>query len=69
MKSIQPDILVNNRLGLSEEEKLHADGGGGSGDSEVLGDFGSPEHVIVGSEAAVGIQPGHHVEAVGLHER
>ncbi|MEX3615416.1 alpha-L-fucosidase [Paenibacillus glucanolyticus] len=47
MKSIQPDILVNNRLGLSEEEKLHADGGGGSGDSEVLGDFGSPEHVIV----------------------
>lgn len=42
MKSIQPDILVNNRLGLSEEEKLHADGGGGSGDSEVLGDFGSP---------------------------
>lgn len=47
MKGLQPHILVNNRLGPSEGTKTYADGGAGAGDSDVLGDFGTPEHQIV----------------------
>ncbi|ANS73248.1 alpha-L-fucosidase [Paenibacillus yonginensis] len=47
MKEIQPNILVNNRLGSSKADNVYADGGAGAGDSEVLGDFGTPEHVII----------------------
>ena len=46
----QPDILINNRLGLLPVEgsplKPHADGGMGVGESRTLGDFGTPEHHI-----------------------
>lgn len=47
MKQLQPHILVNNRLGPSTGTTTYADGGAGAGDSEVLGDFGTPEHLIV----------------------
>ncbi|WP_020620645.1 alpha-L-fucosidase [Paenibacillus daejeonensis] len=48
MRRLQPHILVNNRLGYSEQhDGFRADGGVGAGDSDTLGDFGTPEHVIV----------------------
>jgi alpha-L-fucosidase len=50
IRSLQPDILINNRLGLIPAEgdpsKPHADGGMGVGESRQLGDFGTPEHHI-----------------------
>lgn len=51
MRKLQPNILVNNRLGYSNKIEGHrADGGIGAGDSDTLGDFGTPEHAIA-SEA------------------
>jgi alpha-L-fucosidase len=50
IRRLQPDILINNRLGLLPSEgdpsKAHADGGYGVGESRTLGDFGTPEHHI-----------------------
>ncbi|MEW6355900.1 MAG: alpha-L-fucosidase [Planctomycetota bacterium] len=51
MRSIQPHILINNRLGKPHEHELKqqkesADGGAGAGESAELGDFGTPEHHI-----------------------
>lgn len=51
MRKLQPNILINNRLGYSNKIEGHrADGGIGAGDSDTLGDFGTPEHAIA-SEA------------------
>ncbi|MFC4597099.1 alpha-L-fucosidase [Cohnella hongkongensis] len=48
MRRLQPNILINNRLGYSAaHDGYRADGGMGAGDSETLGDFGTPEHLIV----------------------
>ncbi|MDI4647829.1 alpha-L-fucosidase [Cohnella hashimotonis] len=48
MRKLQPNILINNRLGYSEQhDGYRADGGIGAGDSDTLGDFGTPEHLIV----------------------
>jgi len=46
IRSLQPDILVNNRLGKSSRPSASADGGEGAGESSTLGDFGTPEHQI-----------------------
>ena len=48
IRSLQPEILINNRLGLPEETKNvgAADGGTGAGQTATLGDFGTPEHHI-----------------------
>jgi len=50
IRELQPDILINNRLGLLPAEGpanlAHADGGMGVGESLQLGDFGTPEHHI-----------------------
>lgn len=47
MRKIQPHILINNRLGLAKDTgKTFADGGMGAGESDELGDFGTPEHNI-----------------------
>ncbi|GIO35304.1 alpha-L-fucosidase [Paenibacillus antibioticophila] len=51
MRRLQPHILINNRLGYSNKiDGYRADGGIGAGDSDTLGDFGTPEHAIA-SEA------------------
>ncbi|WP_044481112.1 alpha-L-fucosidase [Paenibacillus antibioticophila] len=51
MRKLQPNILINNRLGYSNKiDGFRADGGIGAGDSDTLGDFGTPEHAIA-SEA------------------
>lgn len=42
IRSLQPGILINNRLGLSEEDQAEE----GVGRSRTLGDFGTPEHHI-----------------------
>lgn len=46
MRRLQPHILINNRLGASAANAVHADGGAGAGGSDDLGDFGTPEHRI-----------------------
>ena len=47
MRGWQPDILINNRLGMAAEGTgAFADGGVGAGHSAELGDFGTPEHHI-----------------------
>lgn len=47
IRRLQPHILINNRLALAKDTaKLHADGGMGAGESDELGDFGTPEHNI-----------------------
>ncbi len=50
IRKLQPDILINNRLGLLPAEgnsnQPHVDGGMGVGESRTLGDFGTPEHHI-----------------------
>ncbi len=50
IRSLQPEILINNRLGLIPTEgdptRPHVDGGMGVGESRQLGDFGTPEHHI-----------------------
>lgn len=50
IRRLQPEILINNRLGLLPAEPVaclpHADGGAGAGESRQLGDFGTPEHQI-----------------------
>lgn len=47
MRQWQPDILINNRLGMAAEGTGEfADGGVGAGHSDELGDFGTPEHHI-----------------------
>jgi alpha-L-fucosidase len=50
IRELQPDILINNRLGLLPEEgkpdKPHLDGGMGVGESKILGDYGTPERHI-----------------------
>jgi alpha-L-fucosidase len=50
MRRLQPDILINNRLGTlpvaSYTDPTHVDGGTGPGESLQLGDFGTPEHHI-----------------------
>lgn len=46
MRGLQPHILINNRLGLAKLGKVFADGGMGAGESDELGDFGTPEHNI-----------------------
>jgi alpha-L-fucosidase len=46
MRSLQPHLLINNRLGsVPAPAGEHADGGAGPGISQ-LGDFGTPEHQI-----------------------
>jgi len=47
MRALQPDLLINNRLGAvpAPADGSHANGGAGPGTSE-LGDFGTPEHRI-----------------------
>lgn len=46
MRALQPDLLINNRLGsIPAPAAEHVDGGAGPGTSE-LGDFGTPEHRI-----------------------
>lgn len=46
MRALQPDLLINNRLGsMPAPAGEHVDGGAGPGTSE-LGDFGTPEHRI-----------------------
>ena len=51
MRSLQPGILINNRLGSvdptdgSDGEQM--DGGLGAGESRILGDYGTPEHAII----------------------
>jgi alpha-L-fucosidase len=51
MRSLQPDLLINNRLGsVPAAAGAHADGGSGPGTSE-LGDFGTPEHHIAADPA------------------
>jgi alpha-L-fucosidase len=48
IRRLQPDILINNRLGIQpvDMDHLNADGGAGAGQSRELGDFGTPEHQI-----------------------
>jgi len=47
MRKLQPDILINNRVGYSSKhDGYRADGGIGAGDSDTLGDFGTPEHLV-----------------------
>ena len=46
MRRLQPHILINNRLGRPTVKTGHADGGEGAGESQELGDFGTPEHRI-----------------------
>ena len=50
IRRLQPDILINNRLGVLPANATpgaeHADGGAGAGESHELGDFGTPEHQI-----------------------
>jgi alpha-L-fucosidase len=53
MRSLQPHILINNRLGAIEasgalvaSNQCHTDGGAGAGELKELGDFGTPEHHI-----------------------
>ncbi len=41
IRSLQPHILINNRLGAAPEEDT-----AGVGHTETLGDFGTPEHQI-----------------------
>jgi len=43
IRSLQPHILINNRLGLAEDDAAEED----VGRSRTLGDFGTPEHQIV----------------------
>lgn len=51
MRRLQPGILINNRLGYSStHDEYRADGGIGAGDSDTLGDFGTPEHLIVADQ-------------------
>ena len=47
MRALQPNILINNRLGASAGGCQSADGGEGAGGAADLGDFGTPEHAIV----------------------
>ena len=48
IRSLQPDILINNRLGVPDEgpEQIAGDTMG-VGQSLALGDFGTPEHQII----------------------
>ncbi|MBI2297566.1 MAG: alpha-L-fucosidase [Armatimonadetes bacterium] len=49
IRALQPDILINNRLGTPDPDegaRQSADGGLGAGESRTLGDFGTPEHHI-----------------------
>ncbi len=51
IRQLQPDILINNRLGTpsaaaQNPSSPNADGGAGPGESRELGDFGTPEHHI-----------------------
>jgi alpha-L-fucosidase len=46
MRSLQPHILISNRLGAAEPTAKSADGGVGAGETKELGDFGTPEHHI-----------------------
>jgi alpha-L-fucosidase len=50
IRHLQPDILINNRLGKlpanTDPGISNADGGVGPGESRELGDFGTPEHHI-----------------------
>ncbi len=43
IRSLQPHILINNRLGLADDDAAEE----GVGRSRTLGDFGTPEHQIV----------------------
>jgi len=54
MRRLQPDILINNRLGYSSaHDGPRADGGIGAGDSDTLGDYGTPEHLIVADRSRI----------------
>jgi alpha-L-fucosidase len=46
IRSLQPEILVNNRLGRVTDGDEGAEPGEGVGKSRQLGDFGTPEHQI-----------------------
>lgn len=47
MRALQPHILINNRLGKPTKKTASADGGEGAGESDEIGDFGTPEQHIV----------------------
>lgn len=47
MRELQPNILINNRLGSILNKTNATDGGAGAGGSQTMGDFGTPEHEIV----------------------
>ncbi|NLS77687.1 MAG: alpha-L-fucosidase [Chloroflexi bacterium] len=47
IRELQPDILINNRLGLPAAGDAPIQGDLGVGHSRLLGDFGTPEHQIV----------------------
>jgi alpha-L-fucosidase len=46
MRTLQPGILVNNRLGVVATSPAPIAGSSGVGESRELGDFGTPEHHI-----------------------
>ncbi len=50
MRALQPEILINNRLGLPvsavSAEAMAVHGGASTGEMAQLGDFGTPEHRI-----------------------
>lgn len=47
MRKLQPDIIINNRLGIDGPVDLpHMDGGAGAGEGGSSGDFGTPERTI-----------------------
>jgi alpha-L-fucosidase len=73
MRALQPDILINNRLGRSSAtNSQQVDGGEGAGGSRTLGDFGTPEHHATAESARLwescqvsywrlwGYSPGEH---------
>lgn len=47
IRDLQPQILINNRLGVDASGSASDDGGPAVGKSVRLGDFGTPEHRII----------------------
>lgn len=47
MRKLQPDILINDRLGYDKKLDENTDGGIGAGGAKNLGDFGTPERSVV----------------------
>jgi len=47
MRQLQPNIMINDRLGYGKQTDGNTDGGMGAGGAANLGDFGTPERTIV----------------------